>query len=149
MEQTERISRSALFMRIAYDYSLRSTCDRGHVGCVIVRDKDLVVGGYNGAPPGQPHCLDVGCDLELGDELGCQRTTHAEANAICHAAKLGIALDGCVAFCTHSPCKNCGMLLISAGVKMLVYNSKYRATPWLELADSGLRLVAVGDTYGE
>lgn len=144
-----RISRATLFMRTAWTYSLRSTCERGKVGCVIVQGKDLVIAGYNGAPPGADHCLDVGCDLSLGEEAGCQRTQHAEANAVSRAASRGIPLEGGVAFSTHSPCKKCGFLLLGAGVRTVVYDHKYRATPWLELADMGMSLMEIGAIIDE
>lgn len=57
-----RRSRDALFMQIAKEFSTRSTCTRGQVGAVIVKDNHILSHGYNGAPPGQPHCTEVGCE---------------------------------------------------------------------------------------
>ena len=139
-----RISREALFMRIAYCYSLRSTCNRGQVGSIIVMGKHLVAAGYNGAPPRLPECLDIGCDLEHGDELGCQRTVHAEANAVAHAARLGIQVGGGTCFSTHSPCKGCAQLLGAAGIERIIYDRTYRATPWELLHDLEIEVLHVG-----
>ncbi len=36
----------------------RSTCDRKHVGCVIVKDKFIISTGFNGSLPNTPHCSD-------------------------------------------------------------------------------------------
>ena len=71
------------FMRIARDVATRSTCLRRHVGAVIVRERRILSTGYNGSPPGQPHCYEVGCLMEDGR---CIRTLHAEQNAIIQAA---------------------------------------------------------------
>src|SRR5882672_7261649 len=78
-------------MNIARQVATRSTCDRKHVGAVIVRDKTILSTGYNGSIRGMPHCDDVGHDLEGGH---CIATIHAEANAILQAAKNGVTIDG-------------------------------------------------------
>jgi dCMP deaminase len=69
------------------------TCSRAKVGCLIVRDGRIIMTGYNGSPPGEPHCIDVGCQMVDGH---CVRTTHAEANAIAFAAKEGISTRGAI-----------------------------------------------------
>ena len=78
-EERVRVSWDQYFMNIAREVSTRSTCDRKHVGAVIVRDKMILATGYNGSIRGLPHCDDVGHDMEDGH---CVRTVHAEANAI-------------------------------------------------------------------
>jgi dCMP deaminase len=93
------------FMELANTAAKRATCDRGRSGCVIVRDKHVLVTGYVGSPLGLPHCDDVGHLLKkVYHEDGritqhCVRTVHAEQNAICQAARLGIALDGGTLYC--------------------------------------------------
>jgi len=76
--------------------------------------------GYNGAPPGMPHCQHAPTDT------GCTDAVHDAANLIGHAARLGVAVDGATFYTTHSPCKACGLLLISAGIKRVVYGIPYR-----------------------
>ena len=44
------------FMNIAHQAATRSTCDRKHVGAVIVRDKTILSTGYNGSIRGMAHC---------------------------------------------------------------------------------------------
>lgn len=121
------------FADMAKLVSSRSTCDRLQVGCVIVDSSNRVLAtGYNGSLPGQPHCTDVGCLLEGGS---CVRTVHAEANAVAHAARAGVALEGSTAYVTHSPCVSCLKQLISAGVTRIIYAEPYRQSPaWHELA---------------
>ena len=101
--------------------SSRSTCIRRKIGAIIVKDKQVLSTGYNGSPRGLPHCSDVGC---LRDELGIAsgtrheicRAVHAEQNAICQAARYGIALQGTTLYCTMEPCRVCAMLIISVGI---------------------------------
>ena len=126
-------------MEIARTVATRATCPRASVGCVLTRERRILTTGYNGAPRGVAHCTEVGC-LLVNDH--CQRVTHAEANAIVQAALHGVSLQDAAAYCTHQPCINCSKLLISAGVKKIVY-----ATPYPDpiasdlLAEAGVRLV--------
>jgi len=132
-EKYERPSWDAYFMEIANTVSKRATCNRGRSGCVIVRDKQILVSGYVGSPVGLPHCDDVGHQMkktihEDGSITNhCVRTVHAEQNAICQAAKRGIALDGATLYCRMTPCRVCAMLIINCGIKRIVCERKYHA----------------------
>ena len=118
-------------MEIANTVSKRATCDRGRSGCVIVRDRQILVTGYVGSPKGLPHCDEVGHQFRrVLHEDGtvsehCVRTVHAEQNAICQAAKLGISLDGATLYCRMTPCRVCAMLIINCGIKRVVCEKKY------------------------
>ncbi len=111
------------FIKIAYAVSERSTCDRAHVGCVLVRDKRILTTGFNGSPVGQPHCDDVGHLMVDGH---CVRTIHAEMNAIIQAALHGVSTKGATCYVTHFPCINCAKALVNAGIVRLVYHIGYR-----------------------
>lgn len=123
------------FMEIAQAVAKRSTCDRGreHHGCVIVRDKQILATGYVGSPPGAAHCDDIGHLMktvvhEDGHQTQhCMRTTHMELNAICQAAKRGIAIDGATIYVSYTPCYTCTKAIISAGIKRVVCIKKYHA----------------------
>ena len=119
-----RITRDDLFMSVAHAFSDRSTCVRARVGAVIVRDRHLLTHGYNGSPPGADHCLDVGC--AIGDDGGCERTIHAEANALAFAARVGISVEGATLYCTHEPCYRCAQLLLVSGIAEVIYDQPYR-----------------------
>jgi dCMP deaminase len=118
-----RKSWDAYFMDIAREVASRATCDRKHVGCVLVKDKYLIATGYNGSVAGLPHCDEVGHMMVNGH---CERTSHAEANAIVQAAKHGVSTDGATAYITASPCWTCFKLLASTGVRRIVYGEFYR-----------------------
>ena len=121
------------FMELANTAAKRATCDRGRSGCVIVRNKQVLVTGYVGSPMGLPHCDDVGhLFKKVTHEDGkvtqhCVRTVHAEQNAICQAAKLGISLDNGTLYCRMTPCRTCAMLIINCGIKRVVCERKYHA----------------------
>jgi dCMP deaminase len=112
----------------------RSTCTRAKVGAVIVRDKSILATGYNGAPSGMPHCLDVGCliyrtQTPSGEtEENCWRTIHAEINAIAQAARNGAAIRDASVYITHSPCIHCLKTLVNTGIKNVYYEKPYKLT---------------------
>jgi dCMP deaminase len=119
---TPRVSWNAYFMKIAHDVSERATCDRKHVGAVLVKDRRIVSTGYNGSMPGAQHCDDIG---HLMESDHCVRTVHAEVNAIAQAAKNGVSTDGAVLYTNTFPCWPCFKVLVSAGVKGIVFDHKY------------------------
>jgi dCMP deaminase len=118
-----RVDWHQYFMNIASEVATRSTCDRKHVGAVIVRDKTILSTGYNGSVRGLPHCDDQGHMMEDGH---CVATIHAEANAIIQAAKNGVRVDGADIYITASPCWNCFKIVTNAGIKNIYYGEFYR-----------------------
>jgi dCMP deaminase len=128
-------------MRIAIQAAARSTCDRKHVGAVIVRDKTILSTGYNGSIRGLPHCDDIGHMLENDH---CVATVHAEANAIIQAAKNGTAIDGADIYITASPCWSCFKLIANSGIKRILYLEFYRDERILTIApQANIELVSV------
>ena len=111
------------FINIALAVAERSTCDRAHVGAVLVRDKRILTTGLNGSPSGLPHCDTKGHLLVDGH---CVRTIHAETNAIIQAALHGVSTKEATCYVTHFPCINCTKTLINAGVTEIVYLNDYR-----------------------
>ncbi|MDR0323527.1 MAG: cytidine/deoxycytidylate deaminase family protein [Treponema sp.] len=121
------------FMEVNEAISKRATCDRGRSGCVIAKNRQILVTGYVGAPAGLPHCDEIGHQYKkMLHEDGnvtthCVRTVHAEQNAICQAAKLGIPIDGATLYCRMTPCRTCAMLIINCGIKRVVCQRRYHA----------------------
>ncbi len=121
------------FIKLADTVASRATCDRGRSGCVIVKDRQILVSGYVGSPRGMAHCDDVGHLLKkVIHEDGkvtqhCMRTVHAEQNAITQAARRGISLNGSTIYCRMTPCRTCAMLIINCGIVRVVCEKKYHA----------------------
>lgn len=121
------------FMEVCRAIAKRATCDRGRSGCVVVKDKQILVTGYVGSPLGMPHCDDVGHQFKKtvheDDTVSnhCVRTVHAEQNAICQAARRGICLNEATLYCKMTPCRVCAMLIINSGIKEVVCEKKYHA----------------------
>lgn len=126
-------------MNIAREVATRATCDRKHVGAVIVREKSILATGYNGSIRGLPHCDEVGHLMEDGH---CVRTVHAEANAIVQAARNGSRIDGATIYVTASPCWGCFRLIANAGIARIVFGELYRDTKIFEVSQQiGIELV--------
>lgn len=123
MPEKTRASWDEYFMAIAGEVSTRSTCDRKHVGAVIVRDRMILATGYNGSIRGLAHCDEVGHLMEDGH---CVRTTHAEANALIQAARNGVRVEGGGIYVTASPCFGCFKLIANAGLLRIVFGEFYR-----------------------
>ena len=128
-------------MNIAKEVATRSTCDRKHVGAVIVRDKTILSTGYNGSIKGLKHCDDFGHEMVDGH---CVRTTHAEANAIVQAAKNGVSINGSEIFVTASPCYNCFKLIANSGINKIYYDEFYRDDRIIKYAsEANIELIAM------
>ena len=138
----QRPSWDQYFMRIAQVVASRATCDRKHVGAVIVRDRIILATGYNGSIAGLPHCDDAGHELFDGH---CVRTVHAEANAIVQAARVGTRLEGASIYVSASPCLGCFKLIANAGIRRIVFGEFYREERIAALAEAAkIELVWLG-----
>lgn len=146
--KNQRPSWDEYFMELADAASRRATCDRGKSGCVIVRDKQVLVTGYVGSPVGLPHCDDVGHlmkkVIQENGEISehCLRTVHAEQNAVCQAAKRGISIEGATVYTRMTPCRTCAMLLINCRIQKIVCERKYQLAEESEqlLTEAGIEL---------
>jgi dCMP deaminase len=115
-----RISRDQLLIDYTKLVARRGTCKRAKVGCVISRDGRVIVQGYNGSLPGEPHCEDVGCDMQDGH---CVRTVHAELNAILYAARKGISVEGTTLYTygwKEGICHRCRKAALMAGIIRII-----------------------------
>ena len=126
----QRMSWPDYFMNITYLVSERSTCSRRKVGAIAVKDKRILATGYNGAPVGIRHCLEVGClrdklKIPSGQRHEICRGLHAEQNVIIQAAVHGISLKGADLYCTTHPCSFCCKMLINCGINHIYYHQNY------------------------
>ena len=115
----ERLSWDDYFVSTALLIATRSSCERLHVGCVLVKDKRIIAAGYNGFLAGAPHTSCVVNNHE-------QNTVHAEQNAISDCAKRGVSTENATAYVTHFPCVNCAKILAASGIKEVKYHSDYK-----------------------
>lgn len=126
-------------MDIAEDSKLRSTCLSRQVGAVIIKDRQIIATGYNGAPSKTIHCSDIGyCErrkrnIPSGLGLELCRAGHAEANAINQCAKHGISCNGATIYVTTQPCVFCCIHIIQSGIKKVVFKGEYPTGLGLQL----------------
>lgn len=118
------------FLEVAKLVSKRATCLRRSVGAVIVKDKRILATGYNGAPAGLKHCVDVGCirqrlKIPSGERHELCRALHAEQNALIQASLYGISVKGSTIYATCQPCVICAKMLINAGIKEIIVTDGY------------------------
>jgi dCMP deaminase len=135
------------FMQLAKQAATRSTCLRRQVGAILVRDKRILATGYNGAPRGVSHCLDVGClreqlGIPSGERQELCRGIHAEQNAVIQAAVHGVAIEGATLYTTLHPCVVCAKILINCGVREIHYAEGYPDELSKELlAEAGVHMI--------
>lgn len=139
MEKCYRPNWDDYFMAITRIVALRGTCDRLRSGAILVKKNRIISTGYNGSPPGLPHCDEVGHLLEEGH---CIRTIHSEHNAILQAATAnGVNTDGSTMYTKYNPCLHCSKYVIAAGVKRVVIGKLYRGEKAVEyLKAAGLQI---------
>ncbi len=133
LDKKSQIKWDKRYMELAELVSTWSTCyqeDR-NIGAVIVKKNRILTVGYNGAPTGVQNCIERGECLrrKLNIESGTRReicySIDAEQNALVQAAKLGLNTEGSTIYVTHQPCSLCTRMLISAGVRRVVYKKSY------------------------
>jgi dCMP deaminase len=91
-----------------------------HVGAVLVKNRRIKGTGYNGSPKGLPHCDDVGCYMKNNH---CRRTIHAEVNCLLEVAPPD--REDASLYVTHMPCPECQKLIITCGIKRVVFCEEY------------------------
>lgn len=130
MNAGDRPTWDAYFMDIAVLVAKRSTCLRRMVGALIVKDKRILTTGYNGAPSGIRHCIEIGClretmNVASGQRHELCRGIHAEQNAIIQAAYHGVSIQNATLYCTNLPCSICTKMIINAGIGRIYYLEGY------------------------
>jgi len=148
--RTARPSWDEYFFQIALQVASRSTCMRRQVGVVLVKDKRILSTGYNGAPRGISHCIEVGClrdelNVPSGERHELCRALHAEQNAIVQAALHGVKIEGATLYCTHQPCSLCAKMIINAGIIEVYFAEGYPDDLAASFfAEAGIRIHKMG-----
>ena len=146
----KRPSWDEYFLDVAGLVARRSTCLRRNVGAILVKDKRILATGYNGAPAGLKHCLDIGClrqklNIPSGQRHELCRALHAEQNALIQASLYGISVKGSKLYATCQPCVICAKMLINAGIAEIIVIDGYpdkMAMDFLRQAKIKVRKVA-------
>lgn len=142
------------FMEMAEVVGSWSSCyqENRHVGAVIVKDKRILTTGYNGAPSGVESCVDKGeclrkkLNIPSGTRHEICYAVHAEQNAICQAAKMGISIEGATIYVTHQPCTICTKMIINAGIKKVIFKHGYPDDfSKVLLEEAGVELINIDD----
>ncbi len=126
----KRPSWDEYFLEMATLVAKRSTCLRRSVGAILVREKRILATGYNGAPSGLKHCIEIGCmrqklKIPSGERHELCRALHAEQNALIQACLHGISVKGAILYATNQPCVICAKMLINAGINEIVIAEGY------------------------
>lgn len=154
MSKIRKINRPSwdeYFMKAAYLVSERASCLRRKVGAVLVKDKQILATGYNGAPSGITHCEVTGClrkqlHVPSGQRHELCRGLHAEQNVVLQAARHGVSVKESSIYITNTPCIICAKMIINAGIKEVVIDGDYpdqMAIEFLKEAKIKLRRVRI------
>ena len=145
----ERPDWDEYFLQLADLVATRSTCLRRQVGAVLVKNERIISTGYNGAPRGLEHCLDIGClreeqGIPSGHRYELCRGVHAEQNALINAAYYGISTSEAVIYCTNQPCIICARMIINAGIIKIVHRGNFDDDLAIKfLKEAGIELVLI------
>lgn len=102
--------------------AVMATCPKLKVGTVIVKNRRIVASGFNGAPPGHPHCTEVGCLTFEGEGTSCRRVIHSEHNAVLQDSR---NLEGGTLYTPYLPCVDCTKAIIAAKLSEIVYEAEH------------------------
>tara|TARA_R110002020_G_scaffold333507_3_gene548939 strand:+ start:522 stop:950 length:429 start_codon:yes stop_codon:yes gene_type:complete len=111
------------YMRMAEELAQLSYAQRKKVGCLVVKDTQIISEGYNGTPKG----FDNSCEyVNYVDEMYTkEEVLHAESNAITKLARSTNSSSGATLYCTLAPCFQCAKLIIQSGIERVVYKDMY------------------------
>ena len=135
MSDEKKLRYDKAYLRIAHEWGKLSHCKRKQVGAIIVKDRMIISGGYNGTPTG----FENYCE----DDEGYTKwyVLHAEANAILKVASSTQSCKGATLYITLSPCRECSKLIHQAGIVRVVYKEAYKDDSGLQfLKKAGIEL---------
>lgn len=125
------------YMKVAEDASQLSYANRLKVGCVIIKDDNIISFAYNGTPSGWDNCCEEDIVVNSNGIFVIQQKTkpevlHAEENAVLKLAREGKSGKNATMFCTHAPCIHCARMIGGTGISTLYYKNVYRDDSGLE-----------------
>ncbi|MFC1757093.1 cytidine/deoxycytidylate deaminase family protein [Patescibacteria group bacterium] len=121
-KQVDRLSKEDYQRLITFFVSTRGTCNRLRTATTLWDKKGrMISGGYNGSPPKDGHCDDLG---HLLIDNHCVRTNHGEINSVFNAVDLR-RLENATARILGTPCYDCTRFLVSNGIKEIEFIGGY------------------------
>ena len=124
------------YLEMAYVWAELSKAKRKKVGCLIVKDGQIISDGYNGTPKGYDNECEIVNDKfvpRAENKLETKREVlHAESNALMKLAKSTNSSKDSTIYLTMSPCFDCAKLIIQAEVKRVVCGEQYRITDGID-----------------
>ncbi|KAJ1952669.1 Deoxycytidine monophosphate (dCMP) deaminase [Linderina pennispora] len=126
-----RPSWDTYFMLLSELASHRANCMKRKVGCILVKDTQIIATGYNGTPKGITNCNEGGCPrcnagTPCGVSLDHCLCIHAEENALLEAGRGRVRnAQGVVLYCNTCPCLGCAKKIVQVGVGTVVYSKGY------------------------
>ena len=121
-----RLPIEIIYMQNAYQFAKLSYAERRKVGCIIVKDHQVISFGYNGMPHGFNNVCEDG-------NITKPAVLHDESNAIMKVAKSTMSCEGAELYTTTCPCFGCAKLIIQAGISKVYYTEDYRDMSGVEL----------------
>ena len=117
-----------IFTEATILFSKRSSCVKAQQAALLIKDNRIVSFGVNGSPAGLLNCKEEGGEEVCGKDSNgsCFLGINAEQNAIGYAARNGINTEGCIIYCTQTPCISCAKLVVASGIKEFHYIDEYR-----------------------
>jgi dCMP deaminase len=116
------------YMQVAYQFAKLSYAERRQVGCILVKNEQVISFGYNGTPRG----FNNTCEL---DNTTKPEVLHAESNAITKVAQSTMGSGGAELYTTTAPCFSCSKIIIQSGISRVYYSETYRDMSGIELLE--------------
>jgi|14BtaG_2_1085337.scaffolds.fasta_scaffold35345_3 dCMP deaminase len=129
------------YMAMAEELSKLSYANRKKVGCLIVKDTQIISEGYNGTPKG----FSNECEYRsyVDEEYTKPEVLHAESNAISKIARSTNSSDGATLYVTLAPCFDCAKLIIQSGIVRVIYKDHYKKNGLNLLAKAGVKVNSI------
>lgn len=140
MDDLKRQRYIDLYSDLAFRVAEMSHAKRLNVGCVVVKDNNIISFGWNGMPAG----WDNNCEIETSEIVSLDSRTitpsqtitrpevlHAEENALMKLCRSTYSSEDAEMFITHAPCMNCARLIFQSGIKSVFYTDEYRSVDGL------------------
>jgi dCMP deaminase len=129
------------YMAMAEELSKLSYANRKKVGCLIVKDTQIISEGYNGTPKG----FSNECEYRsyVDEEYTKPEVLHAESNAISKIARSTNSSNGATLYVTLAPCFDCAKLIIQSGIVRVIYKDHYKNNGLNLLAKAGVKVNSI------